>query len=103
MLKACDEVCGKKKGKRDQGDTWWWNEDVKEAIARKKDAHKEMCKIGTEVNKARYKNMKNRAKKVVAKAMKEAAERELRELNEHPNKGFKLVKSMKKDGNDVEG
>ena len=35
MLKACDEVCGKKKGRRDQGNTWWWNEDVKEAIARK--------------------------------------------------------------------
>ena len=25
VLKACDEVCGKKKGRRDQGDTWWWN------------------------------------------------------------------------------
>ena len=57
----------------------------------------------TEANKARYKNMKNRAKKVVTKAMKEAAERELRELSEHPNKVFKLVKSMKKDGKDVEG
>ena len=40
---------------------------MKEAIARKKDAHKEMRKRGTEANKARYKNMKNRAKKVVAK------------------------------------
>ena len=72
-------------------------------IARKKDAHKEMCKSRTEANKARYKNMKNRAKKVVTKAMKEAAERELRELSEHPNKVFKLVKSIKKDGKDVEG
>ena len=33
---------------------------MKEAVARKKDAHKEMCKSGTEANKARYKNMKNR-------------------------------------------
>ena len=60
-----------------------------------------MCKSGTEANKARYKNMKNRAKKVVPKAM-EAAERQLRELSEHLNKVFELVKSMKKDGNDVE-
>ena len=103
MLKACDEVCGKKEGRRDQGDTWWWNEDVKEAITRKKDAHKKLRKSGTEVNKARYKNVKNRANKVVAKAMKEAAERELRGLSEHPNKMFKLVKSMKKDWTDVEG
>ena len=101
MLKACDEVCGKKKGRRDQGDTYWWNEDMKEAITRMKDAHKEICKSGSEANKAKYKNM-NRAK-VVAKAMKEVAERELRELSEHPNKVFKLVKSMKKDGKDVEG
>ena len=79
MLKAFDEVCGKMKGRRDQGDTWCWNNDVKEAIARKKDAHKEMRKSGTEANKARFKNMKNRAKKVVTKAMKEAAEQELRE------------------------
>ena len=46
MLKAFDEVWGKTKGRRDQGDTWWWNKDVKEVIVRKKDAHKEMCKSG---------------------------------------------------------
>ena len=50
MLKAFDEVCGRTKERRGQGDTWWWNKDVKEAIARKKDAHKEMCKSGTEAN-----------------------------------------------------
>ena len=104
MLKACDEVCEKKKGRRDQGDTFWWNEDVKEAIARKKDAHKEMCKSGKEANKARYiKNMKNRAKKVVAKAMKEVAEWDQRKLSEYLIKVFKFVKSMKRDGKDVEG
>ena len=35
--------------------------------------------------------------------MKEAAERWLRELSQHPNMVFKLVKSMKKDGKDIEG
>ena len=94
MLKAFDEV-----GRRDHGDTWWWNKDVKDV----KDAHKEMCKSRTEANRARYKNMKNRAKKMVTKAMEETAEQELRELSEHPNKVFKLVKSIKKDGKDVEG
>ena len=29
MLKAFDEVCGEMKGRRDQGDTYWWNKDVK--------------------------------------------------------------------------
>ena len=40
---------------------------MKEAIVRKKDAHKEMCKSGTKAHKARYKNKKNQAKKVLAK------------------------------------
>ena len=33
VLKACDEVCGKKRGTRSKGDTWWWNEDVEEAVS----------------------------------------------------------------------
>ena len=37
------------------------------------------------------------------KVMKKAAEQELRELSEHLNKVFKLMKSMKKDGKYVEG
>ena len=32
MLQACDEGCGKKKGRRNRGDTWWWNEEIKKAI-----------------------------------------------------------------------
>ena len=35
ILKACDEVCGKKRGRRSKGDTWWWNEEVKEAASMK--------------------------------------------------------------------
>ena len=29
VLKACDDLCGKTKGRRDQGNTWWWNEQKK--------------------------------------------------------------------------
>ena len=36
MLQAFDEVCEKKKGKRKHGDTWCWNEEIKEAIQLKK-------------------------------------------------------------------
>ena len=35
----------KKKGRRDQGDAWWLNEDVKEAIAKKKDALRRCVKV----------------------------------------------------------
>ena len=69
VIKACDEVCGKKMERRSKGDTWWWNEDAKEAVSMKKDAHKAMCQNNTE-NKRRYKSMKNKAAKTVSKAMR---------------------------------
>ena len=63
------------KRERSKGDTWWWNEEVKEA-----DFKEERCKQGhnTENNKM-YKSMKNKAKKAVSKAMKEKAEEALTE------------------------
>ena len=35
LLKASNEVCGKKKSRRDQENMWWWNEVVKDTIAKK--------------------------------------------------------------------
>ena len=29
VLTTCDEVCGKKMGRRSKGDTWWWKEDMR--------------------------------------------------------------------------
>ena len=70
VLKASDEVCMKKNGRKRIGDTWGWNEEVKEAV-KKKDAHKAMCHYNTEENKRRYKSMKSKANKAVSKAMRE--------------------------------
>ena len=54
VIKACDEVCGKNRGKRSKGDTWWWNEEVKEAVLWKNVAHQVMYQNNTEENKRRY-------------------------------------------------
>ena len=35
ILRACDEVCGKKRGRRSKGDTYWWNEVVKEEFLKR--------------------------------------------------------------------
>ena len=36
LLKACDELCGKKLVRQDGGNTRWWNEEAKDAVAKKK-------------------------------------------------------------------
>ena len=102
-LKACDELCGKVLSRRDGGDTWWWNEDVKTAISKKKNAYRAMCKSRSGKDVANYIAMRNRAKKVVARAMKVRAEKEMEDFGKMPNNVFKFVNSMKKDGRDIEG
>ena len=77
LLKACDEVCGKKKFRRDRGDMWWWNEEVKDIIARKKVAFKELCRFPSEENKTQYKRLRNQRRKIVAGAMRMEANQEL--------------------------
>ena len=47
VLKACDELCGKK-SRRDQGDMRWWNEEIKDIITTKKAAFKELCRFPSE-------------------------------------------------------
>ena len=79
VLKACDELFGKKRVRRSKGDTWWRNEEVKETVSRKKDAHKAMYQNSTEENKRRHKSMKNKANKEVSKVMREKAEEALTE------------------------
>ena len=70
VLKACDELCVKKKSRRDQGDMWWWNDEVKDTITRKKAAFKELCRFPSEQNKTQYKRIRNQTKKIVARAMR---------------------------------
>ena len=72
----------RRRGGGSKGDIWWWNEEVKEAVSRKEDAHKVVCWDHFEENKRRYEIMKNRAKKAVSKAMRKKAEEPYTELND---------------------
>ena len=57
---------------------------VKDTIARTKVAFKELCRFLSEENKIQYKRVRNRTKKIVAKAMRKEAERELNDLYQNP-------------------
>ena len=43
---------------------------MKEAVSRKKDAHKATSQYRTEENKRRYESLRSKAKKAVSKAMR---------------------------------
>ena len=96
VLKACDQVCGKKRGRRQKEDTWWWNEEVKKEVSKKK-AHKAICQNCTDKNERRYKSMKNKANKAVSKAMRQKAEVTLTGLQNSPNGKYRLVRGLKTD------
>ena len=76
VLKACDKACGKKKSRKDRGDMWWWNEEVKDTIARKKAALKELCRFPSKENKTYHKRIRSQTKKIVARAMRMEANQE---------------------------
>ena len=103
VLKACDELRGKKKSRRDQGDMWWWNEEVKDTITTKKTTFKELCRFPSEQNKTQYKHIRNQTRKIVARAMRMEANQKLNNLYQNSNSVFYFLRRMKKEGKDVEG
>ena len=98
VLKACDELCGKKKSRRDQGDMWWWNEEVKDTITRKKAAFKGLCRFPSERNRTQYKRIRSQTRKIVARAMRMEANQELNNLYQNSNSVFYFLRRMKKEG-----
>ena len=104
-LKACDELCRKKKVRKNEGNKWWWNEEVRNAIAKKERSIKNVLQnwFGLEERKVANRKMRNQTKKVIAIAIKMEAETEMEKLGEKPKKIFKFVKLMKRDGKVVEG
>ena len=102
VLKACGEVSGKKKSRRGRGDMWWWNEEVKDTIARKKAAFKELCRFPSEENKTQYKRLRNQTRKIVARDMRMKANQEINDLYKNSNNVFYFLGRMTKEGKDVE-
>ena len=96
-------MCGKKKSRRDRGDTWRWNEEIKDTIARKKAAFKELCRFPSEENKTQYNRLRNQTRKVVAIAVRKEAEQELNDLYQNSNSVFCFLRRMKKEGKNLEG
>ena len=73
VLNASDKLC-KKRILQKVKSVWWWNVEVENAKATNKKAYKTSCKKRSENNLAKCKALKNKAKKMIARAMKNESE-----------------------------
>ena len=96
IRKGGEEVLGKTSGKGPPADkeTWWWSEQVKQAVKAKKMAKKKWDLSGLQEDKMAFKEAKKRAKKEVAKA-KAIAMKEVEEEIETPGGERKLYRIAK--------
>jgi len=45
MMETAQDICGMSEGPRTRKETWWWNEDVTEAVREKKIMYGEFCSV----------------------------------------------------------
>ena len=45
MMETAQDICGMSEGPRRRKETWWWNEDVTEAVREKKIMYGEFCSV----------------------------------------------------------
>ena len=105
-MDAAKEVCGETSGfRKRERQTWWWREEVRQAIKEKKAAFKKWQNEKTEENKAVYREKSKQAKRAVAIAQSQAWEEWCQDIRtaEGRQKMFRLARQMKKDRQDVVG
>ena len=106
MIKASEKACGRTKGGRGrERESWWWNDEVESVVKEKKAAYKVWQKSLLDRDKLKYRQLNNRSRKVVAKAMDSAWEAWSEDLNSAvgQQKMFKMAKQMRMDRKDVLG
>ena len=74
MTEVATTVCGVKKGKCRQRETWWWCDEVEKAVETKKQKLKEWKKAEEcekDVKQAEYKASRNEAKRCIGRIQAE--------------------------------
>ena len=63
MMETAQDICGMTKGPRRHKETWWWNEEVAEAVRDKKIKYGKWKKENTEKARMEYKKSRQNAKR----------------------------------------
>ncbi|KAK3531893.1 hypothetical protein QTP70_034402 [Hemibagrus guttatus] len=99
------KVLGVSSGRRKEDkETWWWNEEVQDSIQRKRLAKKKWDMDRTEENRQEYKQLQRRVKREVSKAKQKAYEELYTRLDTREGEKdlYRLARQRDRDGKDVQ-
>ncbi|KAK3532187.1 hypothetical protein QTP86_009294 [Hemibagrus guttatus] len=99
------KVLGVSSGRRKEDkETWWWNEEVQDSIQRKRLAKKKWDMDRTEENRQKYKELQRRVKREVSKAKQKAYDELYNRLDTREGEKdlFRLARQRDRDGKDVQ-
>jgi len=81
MMETAQDICGMTKGPCRHKETWWWNEDVAEAVREKKIVYGKWKKENTKEARMQYKKSRQNAKKVISSAKEKTQKECANDLN----------------------
>ncbi|KAK3551450.1 hypothetical protein QTP70_017425 [Hemibagrus guttatus] len=99
------KVLGVSSGRRKEDkETWWWNEEVQDSIQRKRLAKKKWDMDRTEENRQEYKESQHRVKREVSKAKQKAYDELYTRLDTREGEKdlYRLARQRDRDGKDVQ-
>ncbi|KAK3514571.1 hypothetical protein QTP70_021622 [Hemibagrus guttatus] len=99
------KVLGVSSGRRKEDkETWWWNEEVQDSIQRKRLAKKKWDMDRTEENRQEYNELQRRVKREVSKAKQKAYDELYTRLDtrEVEKDLYRLARQRDQDGKDVQ-
>ncbi|KAK3567437.1 hypothetical protein QTP86_019834 [Hemibagrus guttatus] len=99
------KVLGVSSGRRKEDkETWWWNEEVQDSIQRKRLAKKKWDMYRTEENRQEYKESQRRVKREVSKAKQNAYDELYTRLDTREGEKdlYRLARQRDRDGKDVQ-
>ncbi|KAK3545695.1 hypothetical protein QTP70_011252 [Hemibagrus guttatus] len=98
-------VLGVSSGRRKEDkETWWWNQEVQDSIQRKMLAKKKWDMDRTEENRQEYKELQRRVKREVSKAKQKAYDELYTRLDTRAGEKdlYRLARQRDRDGKDVQ-
>ncbi|KAK3541781.1 hypothetical protein QTP86_005445 [Hemibagrus guttatus] len=99
------KVLGVSTGRRKEDkETWWWNEEVQDSIQRKRLAKRKWDMDRTEENRQEYKELQRRVKREVSKAKQKAYDELYTRLDTREGEKdlYRLARQRDRDGKDVQ-